>query len=308
MKKAVIIEHGGGELANQLWNYASIYAYTLETGLKLENPSFYEYGSMFRIPHGFIEDMLLYSPFRSYRGRRDAFLPKLWRNFYKLYSKAVISTHASEVISSVNSNNDVYYLPPTKPHTQELKEREVLGKIYFSGWLFRNPQGLEKHREAIVEYFKPIEKIELEIEDFLKDARTFKHVVGVHIRQGDYKKFKDGKYWIEQTRVREIMDEYLKFSGKSKDEVCFVIASDGVIRPELFTGLNIQISFLSAIHDLFMLSKTNIILGSDSSFSDFAAYYGNIPHVVFQKNTVDWNYYFGKDTYFENTYCTMVHY
>ena len=30
IKKIVILQTSGNELANQLWNYASIYAYTLE--------------------------------------------------------------------------------------------------------------------------------------------------------------------------------------------------------------------------------------------------------------------------------------
>lgn len=308
MKKAVIIEHGGGELANQLWNYASIYAYTLETGLKLENPSFYEYGSMFCIPRGFWADLLLYSPFRAYRGRRNKLLPKTWRKLYKLWAKSVYARHGSSVISSVNSNNQVYYLPPTKMPSEDLKRLEVEGEMYFSGWLFRNPRGLEKYRSQVVEYFKPIEKIENEVAAFVTQARTKPHLVGVHIRQGDYKEFKDGAYWIEQTRVREIMEEYLKFSGKTREEVSFVITSDGKVRNELFSGLNIIISPLSAIHDLFVLSKTDIILGSDSSFGDFAAYYGNIPHVVFKREPIDWNYYFGKNTFFENKYCTMVQY
>ncbi len=308
MKKAVIIEHGGGELANQLWNYASIYAYTLETGFKLENPSFYEYGSMFQIRRGYVADMLLYSPFRAYRGRRNKLLPKTWRKLYKFWAKFVYARHPNSVISSVNSNNQVYYLPPTQMATEDLKRLEIEGQIYFSGWLFRNPRGLEKYRNEIVEYFKPIEKIKTEVDAFVAQARKFKHVVGVHIRQGDYKEFKNGAYWIEQTRVREILDEYLKFSGKTKEEVCFVITSDGKIRTEFFTGLNILISPLSAIHDLFVLSRTDIVLGSDSSFGDFASYLGNIPHIIFKRESVDWNYYFGKNTFFENKYCTMVQY
>lgn len=308
MKKAVIIEHGGGELANQLWNYASIYAYTLETGFKLENPSFYEYGSMFMIRRGCMADMLLYSPFRAYRGRRNKLLPKIWRKLYKIWAKSVVTRHANSVVSSVNTTNQVYYLPPSAMPSEDLKRLEVEGRMYFSGWLFRNPRGLEKFRKEIVEYFKPIGKIDAEVNSLISNARKYKHVVGVHVRQSDYKEFKNGAYWIEQTRVREILDEYLKFSGKTKEEVCFVITSDGKIRTELFTGLNILISPLSAIHDLFVLSRTDIVLGSDSSFGDFASYLGNIPHIIFKREPIDWNYYFGKNTFFENKYCTMVQY
>ena len=48
MKKIVILKHGGGELANQLWNYLSIYAFGLEAKVLVKNPSFFEYHSFFK--------------------------------------------------------------------------------------------------------------------------------------------------------------------------------------------------------------------------------------------------------------------
>ena len=74
------------------------------------------------------------------------------------------------------------------------------------------------------------------------------------------------------------------------------------------TGLNLSVSKKSAVYDLFLLSKTDIILGSNSTFSAFASYYGNIPLVVMQKEKMDWDYYADKKSYFENKYSTFVSY
>ena len=41
MRKIIILKHGGGELANQLWNYLSVYAFGLERGISVLNPSFF---------------------------------------------------------------------------------------------------------------------------------------------------------------------------------------------------------------------------------------------------------------------------
>ena len=64
----------------------------------------------------------------------------------------------------------------------------------------------------------------------------------------------------------------------------------------------------SFIEDLFILASRNTVIGSDSSFGAFGAYYGNIPHIVLQNDPMDWDYYREKTVYFQNKYCTLVHF
>lgn len=309
VRKTVILEHGGGELANQLWNYVSVYAYALERGAAIENPSFFEYESMFRMPRSRGFAGALAAGFRTYRGRRNRLAPRLGRFIYKAYAKSVALANGDAVLSSENSENRTYVLPPSAPADAALNLLEARETIYFKGWLFRNPAGLEKHRTQIIERFHPSERIESEVHDFIRSARAhYAHVFGVHLRQGDYATFKGGKYLIDQTRVRQIMDEYVAERGISREQACFVICSDGKIDQDIFNGFNIRVSNMSAVHDLFLLSETDVVLGSDSSFGDFAAWYGNIPHIVLQKESMDWEYYRGRTEFFENKYCTMVHY
>ncbi|MBU3968901.1 alpha-1,2-fucosyltransferase [Patescibacteria group bacterium] len=303
MKKIIILKHGGGELTNQLWNYISIYAYAKEINAQIINPSFFEYGCNFNIKCSPILNLLLYKPFANYTKRRSGLKRQIWRNMYKLYVFLMRIFQKGSIVSSINSNNTVYYLPPSiKDHLDTTKNT-----LYFEGWLFRNPEGIKKYRKEILEYFKPIPKIEKNVEHFL-GKNINKHLVGVHIRQGDYKIFKDGRFYIEQKRVREIMDEYLNFIKKSHSEVVFIITSDGQIDEKQFMGLQYKISHMGPVEDLFLLSKTKTILGSDSSFGNLASYFGDIPHIVFNKEKMDWNYYSDKNKYFKNKYCTMVHY
>jgi hypothetical protein len=309
-KKVIMLENGGGELANQLWAYVSVYAYAQERGYQLSNPSFYEYGSSFVVPRSALLDLILFKPFKNYRGRRSEMKPQLWRKAYKVAVKMTTAVFPTKIISSMNTENRTYYLPPSAEPTPELAALERSHKnIFMKGWLFRNPAGLEKYRNDIVEYFKPVPEVLATGAKFLKDIRkSYQHVIGVHIRQGDYKTFKGGKYWIEQVRIRGIINEFLAWSKIPANKACFVIASDGRIDHEEFEGLNIKTSAMGSIEDLFMLSKTDLILGSDSSFGNFAAFYGNIPHIIFKKEPLDWEYYADKAGFFENKYCTMVQY
>ncbi len=312
MTKITIIRVSGNELANQLWNYISIYAYTLERGFGLKNPSFFEYGEYFTMSpaHNLLCKIIFFLPFRNYVKRKTALQRKIWRKLYTWYSGTVLRKHTAQVVSSNNASLEPYYLPPSSKPQKRLTELELgHGSLYFDGWLFRNPTGIEKYRKEIREYFQPRQDIKKSVEGQIKDLRSrFKKIIGVHIRQGDYKNWRNGTYFIPQTRVRESLDEYSKIKGLNNSEACFVITSDEKIETDLFTGLNIFISEGNAVHDIFLLSKTDVVIGSNSTFGAFASYYGNIPFIVMQKERMDWNYYKDKKTFFENKYSSFVYY
>lgn len=306
MREIIIQKHGGGELANQLWNYASIYAYGLEKNIPVRNPSFFEYHSFFKfLPMESLTTKCFSFFFRSAR-RRAHFINRIARLKYSLISWVILKLSENCIVTSQNKESNVFYLPPAKD-MGELKE--VCGKVYFLGWLFRNPVGLEKFRSEIIKNFEPNELTVKKIGDIINPLKErFKNIIGVHIRQADYKIFKGGKYFINQVRVRQILEEYAQENFLNKEEILFVIASDGPIEKEIFSNLNTYISHENAVADLFLLSKTSVIIGSDSSFGGFASYYGNIPLIIMEKEKMDWEYYRDKKKYFENKYSTTILY
>jgi len=308
-KKAIILQHGGGELANQLWNFVSVFAFCLEKKFECRNYSFFEYNCNFNIPvKNKLIEFIFFKPFSQRIERRNGFFTKFFRNLYKIYIIIVRIFFKNKIVSSKNTTNEVFYLPPSSTESKYISLLENKSIIYFEGWLFRNPTGLEKYRKEILEYFKPNEKIEKNINKYILELRKrYEHIIGVHIRQGDYKIFKGGKYLIDQKRIREILDEYLSFFQKNSEKICFLITSDGKIEENNFVGLNYIISKKNPVEDLFLLSKTDIVIGSDSSFGEFSAYYGNISHIIFKNEKIDWKYY-QKDKYFQNKYCLMTQY
>lgn len=321
-KRLIILRHnsgkgGHGRLANQLWNFMSIYAYALERGYDLENHSFFEYSHCFDIPpvQNSLVRLFFFSPFpflEKKLGHTRATV--IIRRVYKLYVMLTQTLHGRAILNSHNSPDiaGIFYLPPSEPTRSELKKLEGnprVKNIYFDGWLFRNPIGVTKYHQKIIEYFKPKDHTIQTISLFIKPLKEqYSYLVGVHIRQGDYKIFKGGRYFIEQTRIRKILDEYLREFNKDPQHTCFVITSNGPVDQNIFAGLHLAISNLGFIEDLFLLASCNVVIGSDSSFGNFAAYYGNIPHIVFQNEPVDWTYYTGKTQYFWNKYCTLVHF
>ncbi|HEY4500328.1 MAG TPA: hypothetical protein VJH25_00870 [Candidatus Paceibacterota bacterium] len=304
MKRIIILKHGGGELANQLWNYVNIYAYGLEIDTPVKNPSFFEYHSFFQlIRNESFVTKLLSRFFRTPR-RRSHIINKIVRFKYSILAKIKRYIHAPCIVSSENSDNKVIYLPPSG---------SVLGRfgkcviLYLTGWLFRNPIGIEKWRSELLRAFAPNQKIMTKIDGILLPLRQkYEKIVGVHIRQGDYAIFKGGKYLVSQERIREIVSEYAKENILDARKTVFMVASDGAIDQGLYKNLNVYFSKENAVTDLFLLARADIIIGSDSSFGAFASWYGDIPHIIAKRESMDWDYYRGRASCFRNKYATLV--
>jgi hypothetical protein len=100
-----------------------------------------------------------------------------------------------------------------------------------------------------------------------------------------------------------------KYLDQKQEKYCFLVCSDEKIKEGKFPNINFIFGPGNEIEDLFILSKTDFIIGSDSTFGAFASYYGNIPMKIMKnKNNCNWEYYFNKEKYFENKDNTTVQY
>lgn len=236
---------------------------------------------------------------------------------YILFDKYVawVKKEFPEQIISDKKEPHTFYLPPSK--TVDSAYQKLLSIIdtgkydtfYFDGWLFRNPVGIEKYRKEIQKYLTPKKEIEDKVTNFILPLREeFETLVGVHIRQGDYKEFHGGKLFFTQGEVRKILDAYLKFSGNTQKETMFIICSDGPVDAEIFTGINTSFPAGNPVEDLFTLASTDVVIGANSTFGSFASYYGNIPFIVLDRENMEWEYYRDKNKYFENNKSTLTFY
>lgn len=274
MKKVVIYKNNGGRLANQLWNYACVYAYCLEKGYQCSNYAFFRYQNYFRVRSGnwLIDKILSKAPFF------------ISRFIYPVYEAYVGLLLKGMVISDCGSE---FMLPPT-PNKNVLQskslERLENGKnkdIYFKGWLFRNPVGLDRYHADVRRCLRPSDRAEAEISTvMLRAKQKGSKIIGVHIRQGDYKKWQGGKYYFSFSEARKLLDKFLSQHDNQK-QVVFIICTDGDFDEAAFNGLNYVRGAGSAVSDLFLLSRTDIILGSNSTYGRWAAYYGGVPFIQF---------------------------
>lgn len=284
-KQVIILRHNGGQLCNQLLLFTSIYAYCLEKNYKCINPSFYRYQKYFNF-----HPSDLFSRFFHLIGNLKFY--KSHAILYAFYSKLTqLIPNIQKGLVVKENPKQIFYLPPSidnnKEHIRTLQQIESLNnqRVYIDGWSFRNPIGLKKYRDQIIKAFQPKTEFIKKTKEFIEPLKKKYFLIGVHIRQGDYKskKFMNGTWYFNEEEVKNILESYLKKKRRYKQKVMFIICSDGQIDLNQFSDYNFKLGIGSMIEDLLTLSMCNVIIGSNSTYGSFAAYLGNIPFFIFDR-------------------------
>ncbi len=326
MKKIIILEHNwGGRLANQLWNMANVYAFCLKNGYKLENRSFFRYDKSFNLPNrNIISRIFGFLDKFSNNPRRES----VWYRRYTKLIKNIFPNNIVNDEGKVfdldglettldcdafplryKARNDDSLVANRYGFSSKIRlseewsgaerrrcpasfplETAIGGRtIYLTGWLFRSPESVMKYHKEIIRYLKPKKYIIEKVDNFIKELRRDTPLlVGIHIRQTDYKLVGDGSLFFKQEEVIKIIDDYLNYFNLDKNQVKFLICSDDKIDKNIFKGLNFSLGLGGEIEDMFSLAQTDLIIGSNSSYGGFSAYYGNIPIICFNRGSMDW--------------------
>lgn len=162
----------------------------------------------------------------------------------------------------------------------------------FFGWMFRNPAGLAKYRAELLKTFGPSASGRRRIDTILAPLQG-KRLIGVHLKEKPFRGFEDGEFLVPRRRVREIVGEYLRAQGLTEAEAAVVEVSDAGPHQDDLLGLH-------------LLSRCSVVIGTNTAFSNTAAWFGDVPHIVTTNAPVDWPYYKGKTAYFENKYATFA--
>lgn len=269
-QKLIIVEHAAKEFANRLWSDMSIYAYGLEVGAAIANHTHLEHTRWGRIPH------LLYA---------------------RIVDRMTRGTSALWALGAPK------FLPPSG----ELSERYTqASRIYFFGWLFRNPVGFERYRSELVATFGATASTQERIKEVLSSLPGDRVMVGVQIKQEPFKGFSDGSFLVSPARVESIVEEYLREKQLSAQEVVLVVATDKALPAGAFRAYTKIVSTAPAEMHLPLLSQCSVVIGTNSTLPNLAAWFGNVPHIVTKDAPIDWPYYKNKDVYFENKYANFA--
>ena len=258
MKKKLIIRHEYGQFGNILFRLSNALAYALEHNYKVDDYTlafcnYHDGSSNIR----FFEN---YHPFHFFEYPRpnSRLINRLkWKFRDKNYRKR-------KMIENFEPSFDLKQLP--QHFSYELK-----------GFHFSAKDLVIKHREKICKILDFQSSLKRPIDSLLKEARSkYSLILGVHIRENDFKDFYEGKYFVPAEHFLNLIDQFKKL--KSEKSVGVLICSDSAV---MLKEINQRCpDFIlpkgSVAQDIYALSLCDYILGPQATtMSAWAAYMGN---------------------------------
>lgn len=310
--RTLIYTTGGGRLGNQLLNYANLLGFSLEhpefdvvdlaftpyletygTNLKLADIKSAAISGKWNFIVSFSwggNKIRRIVPDRLWNQSKLQFLLGLWNQsrLQFLHGIATYSDHAQSIIGGnphtplqlCGDRFESFDLTRSE-RLQRLKSRQV---SVVAGWGVRAWSLVDKYRDEIRttlqvggEYMSPARV-------YVEELRSQSDIlVGVLVRQDDYRSWNDGRYFFDSETYRHLLDEFAdEYKGET---VTFLIASDEEQPRTLFpedqfafaTGEAVgQNHYLESFAEL---SLCDVVMTPPSTFSTTAAFLGNVPVV-----------------------------
>jgi hypothetical protein len=168
-----------------------------------------------------------------------------------------------------------YYFRNEIPNATDyiFKQFQKRNNIFVGGFNFRFPHLTHKHQDLFIEKYS-LKKEFYENNDLVKKfirKKTDKISIGVHVRRGDYKTYKNGIHYFEDETYKKHMDNFAKQINK---DCIFLICSNE--KTTFQNSTNILISEEEWFIDHYLLSNCDYIIGPVSTFSRWASFIGKV--------------------------------
>ncbi|MDP3069244.1 MAG: hypothetical protein Q8N18_03100 [Opitutaceae bacterium] len=279
----IIYTHGGGRLGNQVLRFAHWIAWAMENAGEVEvlNLAFWPHArdfAVWRTHPGCV------FPLRAGRADRLATMaPRLWRALEK-NSRLPRAVQAAgrrwpgwqavdlDIVGEEQLALDADFLA-------RVKRRRV---TTCCGWEIANWPLVEKHAAAVRELFQPAAEHRAAAVGFISGLRRAHDlVIGVQIRQTDYRAWHDGRFHFSTERYAAWLRDLVALHPDRR--VAFVVTSEVAQEPARFVDLPVFFAGGSAnaggdaIRGWAELSLCDLIVSPPSTFSATAAFLGGVP-------------------------------
>src|SRR2546426_3603448 len=279
--KLIFIALRCGRLGNRLLLFANFTALAEEQGHRLFNFTFHSYAHLFETTS---QDIYCQYPTQKRRSlfevipgpaaaiRKTRIFYHAVRTASRLHERFPIFGSSVVTLRESPRPDLIAGLDGLEVQDQ-IREAKV---VFVYGWRFQAPALVQRHGGKIRAYFRPIQEYENSSSQAVNRLRRQADVVvGVHLRLGDYYKWRGGKFFFPVSRYTGWMNELAdQFPGR---KVGFLVCSDEPRNPSEFPGLTVGLGPGSAMGDLYALAKCDYVLGPFSTFSQWASFYGEKP-------------------------------
>lgn len=235
-----------GRMANNILQYGHVYAWGRENKRKTMSMRFaYKY-KYFKISKTKYHNFIIYI-FAKYAAK------------WKLLP-----------IISFTSNTD---------NTKELETMMLINQnIIVEGWYARWYNYFLKYKQEIIENFAFNNSIEHKVQKLMGDSNSLK--LGVHIRRGDYKKFRGGQFFYSDEQYVNVIKQFISLKSNHNIDI-YICGNDPHLDRQFYYKqlhkYNIVFPNGNPGEDLCLLSHCDYLIGPPSTFSLVAAMYRDLP-------------------------------
>lgn len=284
MKKCplLIYSHGGGRLGNQLLVFSHLLSWYWENpNYRLMNLSFWEYAELFETTrHNAI----------CYFSERGASSPRILQYLHNrpMLTKQLLGYVRYPTLKLSDWNllhhrvdvgfNKVLDLS-SSDFNHLLDKKKV---VMLSGWQIRCWELVKKYQDDIRSYFTPLPKYSLPANKFMQRLKdNYDLIIGIYIRQEDYKQWLNGRFYFETETYLKWMKELYDLYAYKK--ICFLIAGNATGDTSVFKDFPCEFATgnINAgghyLENIIELSQCDLILSVPSTFSTWAAFLGDTP-------------------------------
>jgi hypothetical protein len=161
--------------------------------------------------------------------------------------------------------------------------------VVHQGWGIRDRESLSHQADQIrrILDFKPHYRDAAKV-IFNGMREEAKYVIGIHVRRGDYEKFRDGRYYFDDAVYLEIAAGALKACNHDPSQVVFIgFSNEPLDWPAEINGARLITRQGAWWEDFLCLSMCDLIIGPPSTFSGAASFANNVPWFqILGKNSI----------------------
>ncbi|MDX2189095.1 MAG: alpha-1,2-fucosyltransferase [Bacteroidota bacterium] len=279
-RKIIIYWNGGGRLGNQLITHAHLLAFILEypNQFLLINTKFWYFNDLFPFSHIYPKPNAVYLKTLDFLLKICQLFPRKIFRFFTDIIKMISFKRSNINIIKIKNDNDSIKLTP------KIFESD---NTFLEGFRFRNWNLLHKHKSQILAKIQPNQKFKLISTNFINKLHLKSNfIIGVYIRQQDYKVWLNGKYHFELTTYIKWINECEKVF-ESENPLFIIVGDDAEVCIQVKNEVkNVAISNgdplgkENYVVNMINLSKCNLIITPPSTFSGWASFMNNTPMII----------------------------
>jgi hypothetical protein len=273
-KQLLIVCDKYGRLGNRLFLFAQLIEFSRKSGREIWMPGFHDCSCFFETTQNS----------RFFRYPQSRFnVPNPFSGIISFYAFNKISKITEKINTKYLFKNLVSFSHNDGNPFKKINS-SLVSCILFNGFIFHQ-HFLDLHNSlpTIRTVFKPSSKFTQLIEGPIRDLRKKSQIiVGVLVRQTDYREWNDGKSFFTSFEYARIL-ERLSIS-LNEETTSFFIASDENQDDKTFENFVCTVRVGFPIENLYSLAMCDLLIGPTSSYMGWAALYGDVPSFTIQSS------------------------